>query len=92
MGFNGLILIDSHNSQGSNPMMEDCENVIEASNRLLRKIRFLPQFPFEVGYAHSSQLGLSMNEDIGPGGVGMILLKINGIIMECLVWMQITWF
>ena len=77
VGFNGLILIDSHNSQGSNIIMENCENIIEASNRLLRKIRFLPQFTFEVGYAHSSQLDLSMGEDIGPGGVGMILLKIN---------------
>ncbi len=84
VGFNGLILIDSHNSQGSNPMMEDCENVIEASNRLLRKIRFLPQFPFEVGYAHSSQLDLSMSEDIGPAGIGMILLKINGKTYEIL--------
>ena len=78
IGFNGLILIDSHNSLGSNPIIEDCEEIIEVSKKLLRKIRFLPQFPFEVGYAHSSQLGLSMNEDIGPGGVGMILLKING--------------
>ena len=84
VGFNGLILIDSHNSQGSNPMMEDCENVIEASNRLLRKIRFLPQFPFEVGYAHSSQLDLLMGEDIGPAGIGMILLKINGKTYEIL--------
>ena len=84
VGFNGLILIDSHNSQGSNPMMEDCENVIEASNRLLRKIRFLPQFPFEVGYAHSSQLDLAMSEDIGPAGIGMILLKINGKTYEIL--------
>ena len=84
VGFNGLILIDSHNSQGSNPMMEDCGNVIEASNRLLRKIRFLPQFPFEVGYAHSSQLDLAMSEDIGPAGIGMILLKINGKTYEIL--------
>ena len=84
VGFNGLILIDSHNSQGSNPMMEDCGNVIEASNRLLRKIRFLPQFPFEVGYAHSSQLDLLMDEDIGPAGIGMILLKINGKTYEIL--------
>ena len=84
VGFNGLILIDSHNSQGSNPMMEDCGNVIEASNRLLRKIRFLPQFPFEVGYAHSSQLDLLMGEDIGPAGIGMILLKINGKTHEIL--------
>jgi len=84
VGFNGLILIDSHNSQGSNPMMEDCGNVIEASNRLLRKIRFLPQFPFEVGYAHSSQLDLLMGEDIGPAGIGMILLKINGKTYEIL--------
>lgn len=84
VGFNGLILIDSHNSQGSNPMMEDCGNVIEASNRLLRKIRFLPQFPFEVGYAHSSQLDLLMGEDIGPAGIGIILLKINGKTYEIL--------
>ena len=84
VGFNGLILIDSHNSLGSNPIIEDCEEIIEVSKKLLRKIRFLPQFPFEVGYAHSSQLDLAMSEDIGPAGIGMILLKINGKTYEIL--------
>lgn len=77
IGFNGAILIDAHNSIGVTPVREDCEDIIKAAKDVLRKIRFVTQLPFKIGYAHSDELGIKLQDDVGPAGIGMVLFEIN---------------
>ena len=78
IGFNGAILIDAHNSQGVAPVREDCEDIIRASKRILRKIRFNTQLPFSFGYAHSDEINVDFKDDVGPAGIGLALFEIAG--------------
>ncbi|MBS58073.1 MAG: hypothetical protein CL735_04855 [Chloroflexi bacterium] len=77
IGFNGVILIDAHNSIGATPVHEDCEDIISASKDILRKIRFNNQMPFRMGYADSKDLRIKLKDDVGPAGIGLVLFEIN---------------
>tara|TARA_B100001750_G_scaffold141820_1_gene113100 strand:- start:2524 stop:4320 length:1797 start_codon:yes stop_codon:yes gene_type:complete len=77
IGFNGVILIDAHNSIGATPVREDCEDIIRAAKDILRKIRFNTQMEFKMGYSHSKKLGINLKDDVGPAGIGMVLFEIK---------------
>ncbi len=76
-GFKHLILVDTHNSQGKNMNQEESGDLIDVTKKILKKLRKADQFSFKVGHAHSSELNINFERDIGPAGVGMLLLEVD---------------
>ncbi len=78
LGFKEVFIIDAHNSLGSVSTEKDCAEVVDAACRLLVELKKAPQYPFKIGYAHSSETSLSFGGDMGPGGVGMAVIEVEG--------------
>jgi putative membrane protein len=78
LGFNNLIIVDAHNSQGETNSASELNDIVEASKRLLQKLRDSPKYPFKVGFSHSSELNLTFKQDVGAGGIGVLLFEVAG--------------
>jgi len=78
LGFRDVILVDAHNSQGETNSASELNDVVEASKRLLQKLRSSPKYPFKVGFSHSSELNLRFKQDVGAGGIGVLLFEVGG--------------
>jgi len=78
LGFSDVILVDAHNSQGETNSASELNDVVEASKRLLQKLRVSPKYPFKVGFSHSSELNLRFKQDVGAGGIGVLLFEVGG--------------
>lgn len=78
LGFSDLILVDAHNSQGETNSASELNDIVEASKRLLKRLRVSPKYPFKVGYSHSSELNLTFKQDVGAGGIGVLLFEVDG--------------
>ncbi|MCX8191215.1 MAG: DUF2070 family protein, partial [Nitrososphaerales archaeon] len=77
-GFIRTIVIDAHNSQGEMLSKDDCDDLIEASEVLINKLKDLPQYTFKVGVAHSSEFNFELRKDVGPAGIGVFVIEVNG--------------
>ncbi len=78
LGYNHALIIDTHNSQGDETKEEDCVELIKAAEKAMMNLRSADQHDFMIGSAHSSELDLPLGEDIGPAGIGVLVLEING--------------
>jgi putative membrane protein len=79
IGFKDVILVDSHNSQDDLLGEDECSDVVKASNILLKQLKDSSHYTFRVGFCHSSEFGLTFHQDVGPGGIGVILLEVDGV-------------
>lgn len=77
LGYKHAIIIDTHNSQGDIIKEEDCNELIKSAEKVMMDLRSLEQYNFMVGFAHSSELGLQFERDIGPAGLSVLVLEIN---------------
>lgn len=77
IGFKNLLLVDTHNSQGSHITQEEINDLIDVTKEILKELRKAKQFPLKVGYAHSSELNINLEKDIGPAGISLLLLEVN---------------
>ncbi|MFQ6134664.1 MAG: DUF2070 family protein, partial [Nitrososphaerales archaeon] len=76
-GFKHLLLVDTHNSQGSQLGQEESVELIDVTNKTLKKLRKAEQHPFKIGFSHSSELGVTFARDIGPAGVAVSVLEVD---------------
>ncbi len=76
-GFKHLLLVDTHNSQGNKVIQEEVNDLIDVTKKILKELRKAKQFPFKVGYAHSSELNINLEKDIGPAGISLIIIEVN---------------
>lgn len=77
IGFNNLLLVDTHNSQGNRIIQEEINDLIDVTKEILKELKKVKQFPLKVGYAHSSELDINLEKDIGPAGISLLLLEVN---------------
>ncbi|MEM3437779.1 MAG: DUF2070 family protein [Nitrososphaerales archaeon] len=77
LGYKHVIIIDTHNSQGDIIKEEDCSELIKSAEKLMMDLKLLEQYNFMAGFAHSSELNLNFGKDIGPAGLGVLVLEIN---------------
>ena len=56
LGFEQILIIDSHNSMGEKIESKDINNFIYIGKRCLEKIKDSEQFPFKIGYSNSFQI------------------------------------
>jgi len=78
LGYNYAVIVDTHNSQGGEIKKEDCEELIKATEKALMDLKSVDQRNFMIGFAHSSELDPRLGKDIGPAGLGVLILEING--------------
>ncbi|MFQ6010605.1 MAG: DUF2070 family protein [Nitrososphaerales archaeon] len=80
IGFTDVIIVDSHNGQGEVPSKEDCEQLSEAGNSVLGKLKDEKQYTFSIGYAHTTSAEeSSLGNDVGPAGIGILTLDLQGL-------------
>lgn len=76
IGFTNLLLIDSHNSEGEKPNAKECADAIQAAHEVLDALKSAKMRSFNIGVAHSAELTQTIEKDIGPAGVGLVLFGI----------------
>lgn len=78
LGYKHAVIIDTHNSQGNVISKEDYDEFIKCAEKALTDLKSVNQHNFRVGFAHSSELNLQLGNDIGPVGLNVLVLEING--------------
>jgi len=78
LGYKHAVIVDTHNSQGDVVNKEDCDEFIKATEKALMDLKSKDQHNFMVGFAHSSELNFSLGNDIGPAGLCVLILEIDG--------------
>ncbi|MEM2759562.1 MAG: DUF2070 family protein [Nitrososphaerales archaeon] len=76
-GFSLAIVVDTHNSMGRHLDEDERIDMIKACRIVLEELKMKPQFNFEYGFCHSSEIGASA-DDVGPAGMGVMAIKVNG--------------
>jgi putative membrane protein len=76
--FKNVLVIDTHNSEGEKPSEKECSDAINAARIVIDELSGLKQFQFNAGLTHSSELNEKLEQDIGPAGIGLILLEVAG--------------
>jgi len=74
--FSLAIVIDTHNSMGKHLDEDDSVDMMKACKIVLDELKMKPQFNFECGFCHSSEIGVSA-DDAGPAGMSVMTIKVN---------------
>lgn len=76
MEFNLAIVIDTHNSMGKHLDEDGSADMTKACKVALDELKMKPQFNFEYGFCHSSEIGANA-ADVGPAGMSVMAIKVN---------------
>lgn len=76
--FEKMFIVDCHNAMGKEISKSDSEDLLKAAKTTLETLVTKGSAPIEFGYANSDALGLNAI-DLGPGGIGVLCLRINNI-------------
>jgi putative membrane protein len=76
--FKNVLVIDTHNSEGEKPNEKECSDALEAAKIVIDQLSNAKQFDFKVGISHSSELNEKLDPDVGPAGIGLILMEVAG--------------
>jgi putative membrane protein len=79
VGFDSLLLIDSHNAMGVSLDGQQTEQLLRTAERCLDKLVTEAEYPFRAGYANIRDipLGASFQDDLGESGLAMLALCID---------------
>jgi putative membrane protein len=84
LGFEHILIIDSHNSMGNKIEKQDIDNFINIGKKCLEKIKGFEQRPFKIGYSNSFQIeDKTKNEkklkspDLGDSQFGVLTITIE---------------
>ena len=79
IGFDSLLLIDSHNAMGVSLDGQQTEQLLRTAERCLDKLVGAAEYPFRAGYANIRDipLGVSFQDDLGESGLAMLALCID---------------
>lgn len=74
--FEKVLIVDCHNAMGKDISEADSQDMLKASKASLETLITKQSYPLEFGYANSGDMNLNP-DDLGPGGLGILCLKIN---------------
>jgi putative membrane protein len=79
IGFDSLLLIDSHNAMGVSLDGQQTEQLLRTAECCLDKLVTAAEYPFRAGYANIRDipLGTSFQDDLGESGLAMLALCID---------------
>lgn len=75
--FKNTLAIDTHNSEGEKPNDRECADAVSAAGSVIDELSSTKQSNFKVGIAHSSELGIWIERDVGPAGIGLVLFELG---------------
>ncbi len=73
--FKNTLTVDTHNSEGEKPTEAECVDAVSAADSVVDQLSTSKQSSFHVGIAHSSELDAWIDRDIGPAGIGLVVLE-----------------
>jgi putative membrane protein len=74
--FDKVLIVDCHNAMGKEISQSDSQDMLKAAKATLETLITKESYPLEFGYANSDDMNLEV-DDLGPGGIGVLCLKIN---------------
>jgi putative membrane protein len=79
LGFEQILIIDSHNSMGEKIEKQDIDNFVLMGKKCLEKIKQSEQFPFKIGYSNSFQIEnqITKSQDLGNGQFGVLTISVK---------------
>jgi putative membrane protein len=75
--FERILVVDCHNAMGEEIGQEDSQDMLKAAKATLESLVTKESYPLEFGYANSNGMDVK-SLDLGPGGLGVLCIKING--------------
>lgn len=75
--FDRLLIVDCHNAMGEEIEQADSQDMLKAAKATLETMVTKESYHLEFGYANSDDMDINTH-DLGPGGLGVLCLKING--------------
>lgn len=76
-GFKQVLVIDTHNSEGTKPNESECIDAVGAAKAVIEELAKSKQKEFKVGFVHSSEIKTLISADIGPAGVGLLYFDLG---------------
>jgi putative membrane protein len=76
--FEKVLIVDCHNAMGKDISQPDSQDMLKAAKAALETLVTKEEYHLEFGYANSDDMKLDV-ADLGPGGLGVLCLKINGL-------------
>ncbi|HEX9846402.1 MAG TPA: DUF2070 family protein [Candidatus Nitrosotenuis sp.] len=73
-----VLVVDCHNAMGKDISQPDSQDMLKAAKATLETLITKESHPLEFGYANSDNMKLDVM-DLGPGGIGVLCLKINNL-------------
>ncbi len=79
IGFDSLLLIDSHNAMGVSLDAQQTDRLLRTAERCLDKLVAAVEYPFRAGYANIKDIsvGAAFQDDLGESGLAVLALFIN---------------
>jgi putative membrane protein len=79
IGFDSLLLIDSHNAMGASLDAQQTERLLRTAERCLDKLVTAVEYPFRAGYSNIKDIpvGDSLQDDLGESGLAVLALCID---------------
>lgn len=79
IGFDSLLLIDSHNAMGVSLDAQQTDRLLRTAERCLDKLVIEVEYPFRAGYANIKDIhvGASFQDDLGESGLAVLALCID---------------
>ncbi|MDA4130986.1 MAG: DUF2070 family protein, partial [Thaumarchaeota archaeon] len=65
------------------PNGEETENIIKVASELIAELSSAKQQSFKVGFAHSSEIGSKLPNDVGPAGIGLLYFDLSNTSRFC---------
>ncbi len=79
LGFNYLLIIDSHNSLGDHLTKADCDNLVSATKQCMKVLKNAKQHSFKIGFANSDDIyynNVRAIEDLGQSGIAALVIEV----------------
>ena len=67
------------------PNETECGDAINAAREAIEELSKSKQQNFKLGFAHSSQLNVSIPKDVGPAGIGLLYFDVGDSCKFCFV-------
>jgi putative membrane protein len=79
IGFDSLLLIDSHNAMGVSLDVQQTDRLLRTAERCLDKLVTTVEYPFRAGYANIKDIpsGASFKDDLGESGLAVLALCVD---------------
>jgi putative membrane protein len=79
LGFNHILVIDSHNAMGDHLTKTDSDNLLSATKQCMKQLKNAKQREFKIGFANTDDIHYKVGsiEDLGQSGLAAIVIEVE---------------